>query len=245
MCQELCLEATEGFETEEWHDIFDFGIWDMTLFFSQDCFPMCSARTLLSQPLTTSLEDPEGFQSCSALRMILLWQWTHLPILKSPVESKSKHQSHIQPIAASAPSAQPWSEAQSLQLMSTISLLFLGLQDQIGRKEGLMERGKVSLVGAFSDFCTVYFSNGWYILKITSFDTSTAPAYKKIPPLPLPLVGQDTLKIASVQLDIHFPMKICVSLLGAQVYPLFVFSPIWAVTYIYLENSRECKSSSP
>lgn len=66
------------------------------LCFSPSTAFKCVCQILCPQPLTTSLEDPVGFQSGSALRTVLLWQWTHLQILKSPAQSTYRQQSHSQ-----------------------------------------------------------------------------------------------------------------------------------------------------
>lgn len=128
---------------QEWHVIFDFGTWDMTLFFSQHCFQMC-----LPDPLSSTFDDisrrscrfPVRFSSKDSLALTM----DSFTDIKKSSRVYIQTESHDQSIA-SLPSAQPWAGAWSLPFV--LSFLFRLLQEKIWRKGGFKEKRKVSFCG--------------------------------------------------------------------------------------------------
>ena len=214
----------------------------------------------------TSLEDLAGFQSGSAVRTVLLWQWTHLQILKSPAESTYKHQSHNQSTASSFPSPQSWAGAWSL--LFVLSFLFQLLQEKIWRKGGFKEKRKLSLCGFIFRFgrlcklsvpCTsltwVMFSRdqlSWYLPSscvqkcILQSLSPGRSGYLKDGSSPASLC------------DMTFPWKCVYPCWELRLIHWFFFFPSWVVFRLLQEksrhlplsshmlaNSRGCKSSFP
>lgn len=189
---------------QEWHVIFDFGTWDMTLFFSQHCFQMC-----LSDPLSSTFDDISR-RSC------------RLPVRFSSTDSLALTMDAFTDIKKSSTVYIQTAISQSIHSFSSFcSVLSWGVEPAVcsiisvsappgeDLKEGgdSRKRGKCPFAGSFSDLedsvSSLYHVlpwHGWCFPEISSCDTSPAPVSKSVSSNAFLLAGQDTLKMARVQL---------------------------------------------